>query len=126
MKEVWEMWIPKNKLVEKYYVDSLKNDVEGLTIVLTNDINEKKLILRWEGVVESYTCSEESSRNELYANDSLTKWTFFNIKNSKYIEWINRQSSGICSLKELQHFCIVAIDSIVDIIAEYEPEIEEL
>jgi hypothetical protein len=49
----------------------------------------------------------------------------FKVANSEYLEWISNQSYGIAETEKLTHFSIIAVDSIIDIIAAYEPKIEK-
>lgn len=121
MKVIWKKWEPQKGLQNKYYIDEVTDDIEkGLSIVLSDE-EGKQLILNWDGVVESYMCTEESARTILYDNPELTMWTFFKIENSQYLQWIVEQSIGICQNDKIHHFCIIGINSIVDIVAGYEP-----
>lgn len=122
MSDIWKCWEPKKKLKNKYYVDSIK-DEESFMMELSNEDETEKILLKWDGCVVSYTCSEESARSILYDKQELTKWTFFKVENSSYLKWIEEQSLGIEQRNKLTHYCIIGINSVVDIIASYEPEV---
>ena len=92
-------------------------------IELSNEDETEKILLKWDGCVVSYTCSEESARSILYDKQELTKWTFFKVENSSYLKCIEEQSLVIEQRNKLTHYCIIGINSVVDIIASYEPEV---
>lgn len=122
MNNIWKRWEPKIELKNKYYIDTIK-DEDNLIIELSDEVGTEKIIMRWDGCITSYTCTEESSRSILYDNNELTKWTFFKVENSQYLKWIEYQSLGIEQGDKLIHYCIIGINSVVDIIARYDPEI---
>ena len=123
MKILWKKWIPKENLKRKYYIDKIYEDLEGGLIIELSDEDEEKIILNWDGVVESYMCTEESSRSEMYKNQDLTEWTFFEIESSEYVQWICEQSLGIQQSDKLHHFCIIGINAVIDVVASYTPSI---
>jgi len=61
--------------------------------------------------------------DERYGTEFYAEWTFFKVTNSEYIQWLSEQSYGIAESESLIHFSILAGDSIVDVIAAYEPKI---
>ena len=74
--------------------------------------------LLWDCIVESYMCTDEINRTrDYYSNEKLTKWTFFEVQNSKYICWLHYKSIGILDIERVKHFCIIGINSVVDIVA---------
>lgn len=117
----WKKWIPKEGLQDKYYVDKIIDDIEKNLMIELSDRNGNKMILNWNGVVISYTCSEETTRSILYDNNELTKWTFFEVEDSRYLQWVCEQSLGIYQINTMRHFCIIGIDLVVDIVADFEP-----
>jgi hypothetical protein len=62
--------------------------------------------------------------DEKYGTEFYSQWTLFKVTNSEYLEWISNQSFDIAESENLTHFAIVVVDSIIDIIAAYEPKIE--
>ncbi len=54
----------------------------------------------------------------------LNGWTFFKVDNSNYVKWLSEQSHGISNhLSCTQHFSILGVDCVFDIIAGYEPKV---
>jgi hypothetical protein len=115
MKGNWKIWHPKENLLEKYRIDTVDGIEEELTIRLSNEINNKKLLIKWE-VANSYTYSNGQFNNELSESFDLTKWTFFKTKNSKYIEWVREQSWYLYEKWLFDHFVIVGSNAVLDII----------
>lgn len=126
MNEIYEKLFTTKKLCSKYYIDAI-NDEEQLIIRLSDEYRKKMLTLIWNGIVEAYMCSEESSRTLLYTNEVLTMWTFFEVNNSSFLKWLEKTSCGIIQLKDYHHICIVGINSVVDIVSvDYPQVIEEV
>jgi hypothetical protein len=125
MNKKWNIWKPKENLIEKYHIDFVIDNDNGLIIKLSNRINNKKLIIKWGGVVESHMYSKEGCNTELFNSLDSKKWTFFKIEDSKYVKWIKEQSWGIYDDRELKHFSIIGSNAVLDIIIDYEPIIYE-
>lgn len=129
MSEQWEKWEPVTELASKYFIDSISDDVNCFRIILCESKNEKKKVeVVFEDSVYAYRSTYESFRNktintleEQYGASFYTDWTFFKVNRSKYIHWLSEQSYGISSAQSLIHFCLLAVDSIVDVISTTEP-----
>jgi hypothetical protein len=117
----WNIWKPKDNLIEKYHIDSVIDSGSGLIIKLSNGISNKKLMVKWGGVVESHMYSKEGFNRELYNSSESEKWTFFKMDDSKYIKWIKEQSCGIYEDHKLKHFIIVGSNAVLDLIVRREP-----
>ncbi|OGI12004.1 MAG: hypothetical protein A2Y40_10985 [Candidatus Margulisbacteria bacterium GWF2_35_9] len=133
MKEEWKTWEPVSDLSEKYYIESVSNDLKkGLKIVVCDEKNEKKkVIITFEYAISSYKWTNETFRldtaaflDEKYGKKFYTKWTFFKVTNSSYLQLLSKESSGIADYYSLIHFAIIESNSILDIIASYEPNVE--
>lgn len=120
MDQKFVKWEPNTGLLGKYLLNGLSEDENGLELILSLEGNNTKLILKWECIVESYMCSQESSRSILYDNE-IAKWSFYQVINSKYLNWLCEQSLGICEYRPLKHFCIICNNSVIDIISELDP-----
>ncbi|GAC43779.1 hypothetical protein [Paenibacillus popilliae] len=133
MQENWERWEPVSGLSSKYYIKSLSDSIEGFKLFLFDANDEKKKVeVVFEDSVHAYRSTDESFRqstintiNERYGTEFYAEWTFFKVTNSGYIRWLSEQSYGIAESEPLIHFSILAGDSIVDVIAAYEPKIKK-
>ncbi len=132
MKEEWTRWLPIEKMGGKYYVDEIKDNMIEFKVIFCNSVEEdKKVSIIFDKWVLAYRSTYESIRQktinslyEKYGIDFFSECTFFKVRNSEYIEWVSEQSYGVFDSEELIHFSFVAADSIVDIVASYEPIIE--
>jgi hypothetical protein len=134
MDEMWERWEPTTEISNKYYVDSIIDNIQGLRIILSDaEIEDSKIEIVFDNSVHAYRSTDESYRqkilnyiDEKYGTEFYSEWSLFKVVNSEYLEWIYNQSFGIAELEELYHFSIIAVDSIIDILAAYEPIIKKL
>ncbi|MBI9048823.1 MAG: hypothetical protein JEZ00_05375 [Anaerolineaceae bacterium] len=129
MDEQWSKWEPIQGLAPHYYIDSISDSYDAFLIGLTNAENEnKKIEIKFRNSVEAYRSTYETYRHYLleildktYGMEFFTKWSFFKVKNSDYIKWLSEQSCGIWDSKTITHFSIMGGESIVDVIANYDP-----
>ena len=132
LSEQWIQWKPINNLSPKYYIKSISDDIEGLKILLSDVKNEKQIVkIMFDDSTHSYRSTDESFRlstinslDKKYGTKFYSEWTFFKVDNSKYISWLSEQSYEIAESENLMHFSLIAVDSIVDVIAAYEPSVE--
>ncbi|MFC4075493.1 hypothetical protein [Salinithrix halophila] len=132
MKEIWERWMPTNDLSPKYYVDSLTDSIDGLKIYLSDSRDEKKKAeVIFDCSVHAYRSTDEgfmlktiNNLDKQHGTHFYSGWTFFKVKNSDYMQWLVNSSFEIALSEELIHFSFLAVDSVVDVIAAYEPKIK--
>jgi hypothetical protein len=129
ISEQWIKWEPIKNLAPKYYIDSISDNIDEFSITLSDADNKNKIKVTFETLVLSYRSTNESFRLSIIkyldeCNIEYSKWTFFKIINSTYIQWLSEQSYGIIESIPPTHFSFVAGDSIVDVIAVYEPKVD--
>ena len=131
-KEQWMRWQPADNLRNGYYIDSTCNDKNGLKIVLIETENAKKAvtvlfdsgIYCYRDTYETYTHSRMLEACERQGRELFYGTNFFKVTNSDYIKWVSEQSGGISNCQPLEHFVIFTQDSMVEILAYYEPRVE--
>ncbi|MDR3258589.1 MAG: hypothetical protein LBT51_03125 [Fusobacteriaceae bacterium] len=127
MEEKWVKWLFTKNGVGMYYINTIKFvDDNNLFVYLTETNNDKKLVLNWNGTIESYIHSDEAARYKICEHLNLKDGRFYKIENSKYIKWIMEYRSISYNEKKLEHFCIVGVVSVLDIIAYDEPLVSEI
>lgn len=133
MQEQWTRWEPIKGLAGKYYIDFITDSLdEGFKVILTERDNEKKTVhVIFKDSVDCYTSTNESYINHLifnldkdYGPSFYGDWTFFKITNSDYLKRLSVISSTISDDANFTHFVLLASDSMLDIITNYEPEIK--
>ncbi len=131
--EIWEKWIPNNNLAKKYCISNIEhNNKLGFKVRLLESQSSQKMIeIVFADSVWFYRYTDESFRQDTvaylranYGSKFYANWTFFKIKKSKYLKWISNESYGMYDDMDWQHFCILTDHEILDIVANYEPEIK--
>lgn len=133
MQEKWIRWEPAKKLAPKYYIESITDRVEDkFNMVLSDSETKKKVLVSFPHGVDAYRSTDESfilltinTLDETYGTNFYGDWTFFKVEDSEYLKWISSQTYNIYDKSKFPfiHFCILGIDSMVDIITTYEPTI---
>jgi hypothetical protein len=132
MQEAWNRWEPVNNLAKKYSIESITESIADKfkVILIDSDNKSKKVLIAFADGIdahrstnESYVLSTLTYLKSRYGSDFYTEWTFFKIENSNYLKWMSEQSYGITQDCHFTHFCILSSDSMLDIIAPYEPKI---
>lgn len=134
MSEYWTKWEPVKGVSAKYYIDSVfDSDDRGFIIELSEqDGNKKRIRILFKDWVWSYKYVQEIfAANRLaeirkkYGEDFFNGHTFFKITESNHLQQLSQESSGILNYYGgAIHFCFVSAESILDVIANYEPIIE--
>ena len=131
MNEIWTQWKPVEGLAPKYDIDLVVDTMDNFKIVLSEmDNSQKRLEVHFDSGVDVYRLTDESYwRNSLheidekYSEDFYGKWTFFKVKNSAYLSWLSEESFGISDSRDFIHFAFLGVDSILEVITNYEPKI---
>jgi hypothetical protein len=129
MDEQWIKWEPIQGLSRHYCVDLVSDSFDGFLIQLSDAENEKnKVEIKFWNSVVAYRSTYETYRhhllvdlNETYGSEFHAEWALFTVKNSDYIKWLSEQSYGISDSTTITHFSIIGGESIVDVIANYDP-----
>src|SRR3989304_7328130 len=104
MQEEWTRWEPIEGLGKSYEIDSVSNDNKNGFVVLLSEYNDEKKRLRvaFENSVCSYRSTDETLRckkieqlNDKYGTYFYSKWAFFKVTNSEYLQWLSEQSCTI-------------------------------
>lgn len=134
MKEKWIKWEPIKNLSRKYYLESLVENHDGLKIMLSSAENDaKQILIYFQDSVKAYRKTDESFilltlhyLGENYGSAFYGNWDFFIVENSEYLNWIIKQSHEIYEPHDFKHYCILASDVMIDIIAGYEPTVQHI
>ncbi len=134
MTETWSKWECQITVFRKCYVDSIADTIDGLVIILSDSVHEEqKLRIVFRESVHAYRSTNESYRQKKlyelkskYGSEFYSEWSTFKVIESEYLKWLSEQSYKISEMESLIHFSIIAVDSIVDVLASYEPTLEWL
>ena len=131
MSEYWIRWNQSSVFSDKYYLESLINDTEGLKIQLIEAYDKKNQVeLSFEkNSVRGYKVTDESfwvktneKLNSLYGGEFYSKWTFFKVFNSAYQASFSKNTNDKIT-EQFTHFSLITLHFIIDILAQDEPDI---
>lgn len=121
MNEQWLKWIPIQTIPYRR--------IWTYFIRLKEWGKKVKIVFKYS--VHAYRSTDESFRQKTifelsnkYGEKFIAEWSLFKVRNSEYIQWLLEQSYEIIESESLIHFVFVALDSIFEVIAAYEPKIE--
>ncbi|ALS00164.1 hypothetical protein ATZ33_01860 [Enterococcus silesiacus] len=128
MNEEWKSLniadVPKGE----YELEKVTYDTNGTIIELGND--DIKLIIDFHYAVILTRYSDESQRWKTtdrllykYGKDFFKNSPLFIIENSDFADWLEKESFGVNSKKDVTHYCIYTPDDVVDILSLKDPEI---
>ena len=130
-QEIWTHWQVSPKLSGKYSIDFIQDDDHQLALHLSLGKHKNpKVHVYFKNAIYAFRKTDEGfmyktiiQLEQNYGASFYTKNTFFKIENSAYLQWLTEQSHGLAELLNFSHFCFLGENSIVDVIASYEPEI---
>lgn len=133
MNEHWIKWEPFTySETTYYYIEQINVNKKGLKIILVEDASEtrtvqvffKKAVVAYSSTDESFISGVLTCLNENYGKKFYGRWPFFKVANSKYIQRLSEKlGNSFNDSSRLIHFVFLAGDSMVDVIADYEPEV---
>ena len=132
MSKEWIKWEPFVPGIEgNYRFDNISDNENGFKLVISQLNSEKKLEITFVNSIWAYKRTSESFRQNLfnilsekYGDDFYTEWSFFKVTESDYLQWLSVESNTVTDQLKLSHFVIMTIDDVIDIAANYEPEIK--
>ena len=121
IKQQWIEWTPITGLFCRYDYFSLSENLAdhqvSIELVPTEDPNQKiNLTFNW--AMSFRKTAIPYTGNILGDNKKLSlEWTFFEIKNSEYIQQLSQESGGLYAKEDFTHFLIITTSSIIEIAA---------
>ena len=131
IEENWKYWIPSEGITSSYVLANFTYGSNGVTVILEH-IEGGHPIYKLDFGESTELCRilEERSATLTYSavtknkgKDFFVKKSFFIVENSKLIEWL-KEESGYLEHFDLKHFVLMNDDSVFDIVAQSDPEIE--
>lgn len=130
MQEKWLKWDPIQSSAKFYWLDSFsKSENNDLKIIFTEiESPTKGLSIIFKTGVKAYqhtneSCCYERFNNDDYPNDFFIQQSFFKIQNSNFLKSFMHPSLKLNEEQKLIHFCFLAYDDLIDVLAINEPEI---
>lgn len=131
MAEEWTRWTPIEGLANKYYLETVSEHKQALTVTLCEESNiQKKVRISFGFSAEAHRDTYETYRHALicelderYGKDFYVNWVFFKVNNSAYVRWLTEQSYGM-SGADFMHFSFLTSESVLDVLATKNPIVE--
>ncbi|HJZ23831.1 MAG TPA: hypothetical protein VJ201_05200 [Candidatus Babeliales bacterium] len=133
--ESYKKWDPLQTmpgLAGKYRIDVIHDSSEYFSVSLLDIQNQDhKIKFIWKDSL-SISRKVDFSQNSRYLNnlkrtvapELIDNWSFFKVENSKFLAWLSIQSDNWSDYMSFEHYHILGPDSLLDIVANYEPIIE--
>lgn len=129
MQEKWIRWEAANIAAKKYHIESITETIEETIKIKLSDSANKEIIYvsfpegidTYRRTNESYTLDTIHYLEKTYGRDFYAQWSFFKIENSEYLQWLSEKSHGTSDDYQLMHFCILGLNSIMDIACISDP-----
>ncbi|WP_427340828.1 hypothetical protein [Caloranaerobacter sp. DY30410] len=132
MNEIWSRWKEELRLPKKLVLDSLIDNIDGLILKFSDEDDEGLQVkVVFEDHVLSYRNRDEGEflrkfkyLGDTYGDKFYSNWSFFQVKNSEYIQWFNEENFGIHQNEDIRHYVFITVNDVVEILSVYEPKIE--
>jgi hypothetical protein len=133
MEEKWVKWKPQvyhEAFENTLDMKKIIQDQDGLQIYFSiKDNKEEQLIVIFTGLIMSFRNTDEgylldtlSTVSKAPENPLKSKWNFFVVENSKYIEWLDIQTFGIYK-GVVSHYLFKTPNDIIEVLSPSEPHI---
>lgn len=133
MEEKWKVWTPIKNLKSRYWIDSLTDNKHGFKILLEpEDQDSHKLEINFKDSVYVYRKIDESYIGKILFKVQekhgpiIKNNCFFKIEKSDFLTFLSSSSGGWSDAIPMIHFVILEENSLLDIVADYEPEVRFL
>lgn len=113
IKNQWVKWEPATNISTQYEFYSLLEDVNNHELVIEliavqSSYQKVKLAITWVMYFQRTAASFTDNKLE-------EKWTFFEVKNSIFLENLSKGSAGLYPANDLSHFVIVTQNFVIEI-----------
>lgn len=131
--EMQEEWIKLDqyKIPEgQFIVTNFVQNSDGTKIVLNNEENVIEIF--FDGIPSLLRSTAEGIRMRTWGEIQLKyqdkfffrDWFFFQVKNSKLTKWVIEESCNFYDEDQLNHYCIVTSEELIDILASFKPTVK--
>ena len=124
MTDHFEPWLPVEGLIANFYLQSLIQDGNELTLMISTSINDGNLWLKINcRNCFTYRFSQETARLKSLGVNIFGGTPLQRSCNSEYLNWYKEESYGISDQYNPVHYLILC-DDIVEIICDPEPLVD--
>ena len=113
-----------------YLISYITTDHNGFKIAFYNNEDDSyEIVFDFGYAVQDYRVSDEGRRLDYHVSAKITHpWILAEVKDSEYLEKIDKESSGILLAvdPDLKHYITGDQDYVIDIISKAEPKVYKL
>lgn len=115
-------WNPIHDIPNQLYLNSLRDEANVLTVLLSNVDTDRDISIVFDGVISYQSVIETCSLEQLEKYPILSsEWPLFWTEESNYIDRLVAQSFGMYEKKELIHYIITHGNGIINIVCFSKP-----
>lgn len=112
-----------NNLLTDIQLDDFKYDLESLSLTLSKPDESFTLSFEW---VYSFRVTGEGDLLKMQEHfDGQMTTGLYKVENSSYLKWFHEQSENIHD-DVIEHYLIVTIDDVIEVITSAEPSIQTM
>ncbi|HRN77882.1 MAG TPA: hypothetical protein PLU71_01465 [Candidatus Dependentiae bacterium] len=121
----WKKWKPEVDIFPNFCIKAIDNTTEGLFINLKNEIDNDNIVIMINVIWFSYrvikieNCSKTIERlKEIEGPDFFDSWSLFEVEDSNYLKWFEKESLGI--YEGVKHYVFMGYNLVFEVLM-YEP-----
>ncbi|MEY0536174.1 hypothetical protein AB7303_19040 [Providencia rettgeri] len=112
-----------NNLLTDIQLDGFKYDLESLSLTLSKPDELFTLSFEW---VYSFRVTGEGDLLKMQEHfDGQMTTGLYKVENSSYLKWFHEQSANIHD-DVIEHYLIVTIDDVIEVITSAEPSVQTM
>lgn len=124
MKNIYSIWQALDGLSGRFFVESVEDKEEGLTIILrqAKEISTRRLKIVFDPFI-AYRNMDESYRSRTFSEKGGFKNSLNLVAKSSWLEWLQAESQGYYEFKDLIHYAIITDADFIDVLSEFPPTV---
>lgn len=127
MKNKYLKWNPLEGIPSHLSCEGIYDDYEGFRILLKGDETTAAMLRITFDAASAYRNIDEGDLlRTITAVKDTGKSSLYTVENSSWIEWFREESLGKHSKTRFIHYAIYTENDCIDVITEFEPEVEWL
>jgi hypothetical protein len=121
-KEVLRPWLVDARVAGRIAVSGLRDEDDGLTILITDESGTFPRATIVFGEVVAYRNINESYRLRTWSeNDMASLPSLVTVDNSRWVRWLCDESQGTLAPDALVHYAVYTADDCIDVVSRGVP-----
>lgn len=127
-EQKYRKWSPIDGVPDRLFVEAIHDDYEGFRVLVRGEDRVSATLRLSFGPVVAYRNINESYRLRTWASLPGSRGLpgLVILVNSKWIDWLVQESSGVLDSAALVHYAIYTPEDCIDIVTEFAPIVEWL